>query len=302
MARFATFFLMFALLVCSASLSARAELPQRFRLGLTIGTDEGTRERVEPFRRYMESVVDRPVDLFLFETLAETAAALSQSNIDYARLSPTAYAFLAKSCVGCVTPLVTSRPDSVTGRFHAVLIAMKGASAPGNPGQGLEDLRGGRIGIGPPDAVATHQLFLTHMRAQGRAPEQFFSRLDTVRTPLEGIAGLLAGTLDGVVGWSTMAGDPATGYSGGTLADFFRETNGSTSKLGIVWQSVALPYTAHVVRASLDEDLRQRLQSALIDLPQEAPDVYRAIEGDVFPGGFEPVSEEDYAGYLLLAE
>ena len=41
----------------------------RFRVGVSIGTLDNAREEMEPFRVVLEKVVDRPVDLYLIDTM-----------------------------------------------------------------------------------------------------------------------------------------------------------------------------------------------------------------------------------------
>lgn len=265
----------------------------RFRLGLATGTDPYARERIEPFRLYLEEQLDLPVDLFLYETLGETAAALANNRVDYARLSPTAFAALAVQC-NCVASVATARPDAGPGRFYSVLLTTRERAQ-----YGLEGLRHGVLAVGESSAVTTRQIPLAILGASVNSDGDFFAQVVTMASSRDGVAKLRAGKIQALAGWSTLLGDPATGYSAGTLRDLYLAEPAAFSDVAVVWQSPALPYTAHVVRKELPLALRRSLQKSLLDLLSNAPEVYAAVEPE-YPGGLEPTANADYDGYLAI--
>jgi len=290
-------FLSTLLIAAGASALAQegATQPDRLRLGVVVAADDGARERVEPFRLALEDIADLPVDLFLMETLADASEALAAGRIDYARLSPSAYAAVHQLCV-CVEPLVTAGPDDFPARFYAILVARSSAEK-----LSLADLKGKRLAVGSSHAVTGYRVPLANLAADGINARTHFSSLVEVKDPVEGLRAVLDGRVDAALAWSTLAGEAKNGYTAGTLNDFYVSGGRGFKDLEIVWRSPPIPYSAHSLRKDLPDDLKRRIRAGLMDLRREAPDAYLAIEPGL-PGGFEPVVHADYRPLLRTYE
>lgn len=265
--------------------------PNRLRLGVIVAADETTRNRVEPFRLALEDIVDLPVDLFLLDTMADAIEALATAKIDYARLSPSAYAATYQLC-SCVEPLVTAAPDDFPARFYAILIQRHSETA-----NGLEDLKGKRLAIGGKQSVSAYRVPLANLAADGVNVRKHFGALVEVPDPIDGIRAVLDGRVQASFGWSSLAGEAKNGFTSGTLNSYYKTGERGYDDLEIVWRSPPIPYSAHSVRSDLPDDLKRKLRAGLMDLRREEPGAYLAIEPDL-PGGFEPVSHGDYRPVL----
>lgn len=287
------------ILLSAAFFGAQAQdaddLPDRLRLGVIIAADEGARDRVEPFRLALEEIADLPVDLFLMETMADAAEAVAAGRIDYARLSPSAYAAVHQLCA-CVEPLVTAGPDDFPARFYAILVAGAGAEK-----ATLTSLKGTRLVVGGAHAVTGYRVPLANLAADGIDARSHFGTLVEVQDPLEGLRAVLDGRVQAALAWSTLAGEAKNGYTAGTLNDYYVSGGAGFENLEIVWRSPPIPYSAHSLRKDLPDVLKRRLRAGLMDLRREAPDAYLAIEPDL-PGGFEPVVHADYRPLLRTFE
>ncbi len=279
----------------AASTETPLEMPDRLRLGVILAEDEDARTRVEPFRQAMEEIADLPVDLFLMETLGEAVEAIAAGRIDYARLSPSAYAATHRLC-DCVEPLVTAGPDDFPARFYAVIMTRHGDEK-----VSLDDLKGKRLAVGGKETVAGYRVPVANLAADGIDVRRHFSSLVEVQNPVDGLQALFDGRVQAVIGWSTLAGEANSGYTAGSLNDYYVSGGKDFKELEIVWRSPPIPYSAHSLRKDLPDTLKRRLRAGLMDLRQEAPDAYLAIEPDL-PGGFEPVVHADYRPVLLTYE
>ncbi len=276
----------------SAGTTDIATMPDRLKLGIVTSGDVQARDRVEPFRVALEEIADLPVDLFLFDTLGQAVEALAASRIDYARLSPSAYAATYQIC-NCVEPLVTAAPDDFPARFYAVMIATRQDQK-----ASVEELKGTSLGTGGRETVAGYRVPVANLAADGINVRTHFRSLVEVGDPLEGLKALLDGRVQASFGWSTLVGDAKNGYTAGTLNDFYVSGAGGFNKLEIVWRSAPIPYSAHTLRKDVPDVLKRQLRAGLMELRREAPDAYLAIEPDL-PGGFEPVTHSDYRPVLL---
>ncbi|MCV0425585.1 MAG: PhnD/SsuA/transferrin family substrate-binding protein [Roseibium sp.] len=284
-------------LLASATVRAQDadDLPDRLRLGVVIAAEEGARERVEPFRLALEEIADLPVDLFLLETMGEAVEALASGRIDYARLSPSAYAATHQLCA-CVEPLATAGPDDFPARFYAILVSKRGDLK-----KTIADLKGTRLAVGNKHNVTGYRVPLANLAADGINVRSHFSTLVEVQNPVEGLRALLEGRVQAALAWSTLAGEAKNGFTAGTLNDFYVSGGRGFEDFEIVWRSPPIPYSAHSLRKNLPDSLKRRLRAGLMDLRRESPSAYLAIEPDL-PGGFEPVVHADYRPLLRTYE
>ena len=266
-------------------------MPDRLRLGVVVAAEEETRNRVEPFRLALEEIADLPVDLFLLETMGDAVEALASGRIDYARLSPSAYAATHQLC-SCVEPLVTAGPDDFPARFYAILVSKRG-----NTKKTIADLKGTRLAVGNKRNVTGYRVPLANLAADGINARSHFSTLVEVQNPVEGLRALLEERVQATLAWSTLAGEAKNGFTAGTLNDFYVSGGRGFEEFEIIWRSPPIPYSAHTLRKVLPDGLKRRLRAGLMDLRREAPDAYLAIEPDL-PGGFEPVVHADYRPLL----
>jgi len=282
------------LLPLAGAAAAEKEKPetlQRLRFGVAVGTDEAIRDRLEPFRRELETALDLPVDLFLMDTLGNVVDALAAGDIDYARLSSSAYAATYSLCE-CVEPLATARPDAFPARYYALIVGRKTE----RPLE-LADLAGGRLGVQAPESVTGYRVPLANLAAEGTDPRAFFRTLVRMRDPVDGLQAVLDGRVDAATAWSTLSGNAESGYTAGTLNEFYLSGAPGLERLQVIWQSQPIGYNAHTVRLALPDPFKRKLRAALLDMKDQAPDAYLSVEPDM-PGGFEPTVHADYRAVL----
>jgi len=275
-----------------AAVFAQAD-PDRFRFGVAVGADDEMRDRIEPFRLALEDILDRPVDLYLIDTLGGLVEALANGDIDYARLSASSYAAAHAKC-GCVEPLVAAQPDEVSDRFHAILV-----SRAETPQRTLAELKGTALAVEHTASIAGYRVPIAGLAAEGINPRTHFSALVQVQNSVEGMRAVLEGRVAAALGWSTLAGNAQTGYTAGTLNDLYVAGDSDLSKLSILWRSTGIPYSAHTVRSDLPDDVKRRLRAGLVELREAVPGAYSSIEPDL-TGGFAPVLHSDYRAVLRL--
>lgn len=288
-----TFLARIGLIICLFVPSAgwASDAVDRFRFGISVGAEQDIRERIEPFRVALEEILDLPVDLYLIETMGGLVDALAKGEIDYARLSPSAYAAVHTLCA-CVEPLAAARPDSISDRFYSIMVGRRTADQ-----TALADLEGGLLGISGAPSVAGYRVPLANLAADGVDARRHFRALVRIKDPLDGLRAVLDGRIDAALAWSTLAGNARTGYSAGSLNDLYASGAKGLEKLVVVWRSPGIPYSAHTVRLALPDEFKRRLRAGLLDIRDTAPDAYLAVEPD-YPGGFEPVVHTDFRAVL----
>ena len=262
---------------------------------LSTGEPATTAIRLEPFRAYLEGRVGIPVEL----VPAATYEALIDSTIDdhvhYAIHSATSFAIAEQAC-DCVEPLaVPAAYDGSTG-FHSVLLVRADS-----PLRTLTDVRGKRIALSAEDSIAGRLLPLAELAGEGIDPDSHFSEVVTMPGPEAAVIAVLSGTADVAVGWSSLAGDPATGYSFGLLTRMVIDGRLPVGAVRVIWQSSLIPFGPHAVSVDLPSELKLLLADALFDMAFTAPDVLEAVDRSGFGGGgFVAIDPGAYAALEAL--
>ncbi|MCB1459245.1 MAG: PhnD/SsuA/transferrin family substrate-binding protein [Nitratireductor sp.] len=249
-----------------------------FRVGIVGGSDlRGAAARAEPFRLALEEGLAMPVEIFATRDYPSLIDAATRSRIEYAVLSPLAFAATRKSC-DCFEPLVAASSGDGTDSYRMVVIAS--ATGPQNP-QGLNGAAVGALRVGGAGGL---DLALLELAGNGLDLRQTPNRLVLFDQGSQLLSALQNGEVAAIIGWSTLAGDPTEGYSRGTLQQL-AATGGEISDYRVIWKSAPIPYRVHAVRSNLDAEAKTVLRSLLPAMFEADPVAYDSIE-PVYGGGF----------------
>lgn len=267
-----------------------ARLPV-LRIGLVLDPSAEAFRVAEPFRAALERGLRVPVHLIAYSDLARVKSALLRGEIDYAPLSATAYADAWRDCA-CVVPVVAPRSQDGSAGWHAVALVRADS-----PFEDLADLKGARLATGGPWSTAGTRLPLAALTELGFDPETHFAERIAHEGSLAAARAVLAGRADVAFGWSSLRGDPATGYTRGTLRRLAEAEEPGAAALRIVWTSAQVPHGPHVVRREIPEDIRRAITELLVfEADLEADDGLKSVS----PHGFLPVTHADFAPVLAI--
>lgn len=246
--------------------------------------------RLEPFRALLAARTGIAVDLVPATAAADLVDAEVNARVDYAIDSAMGYVTAAAEC-GCVEPL--AEPVAVDGSrgYYAVLVARADS-----PIRDLAGSAGARLALGAADSVAGRLIPMKAFAAAGLDPATHFAALYEAGGPQDAVAALLDGRADLAVAWSSLAGDPANGYSFGALTRLVADGRLTMDQVRIVWRSRLIPFGPHTVRKNLPPELKALLLEALTSMGESSPDVLDAVDRSATGGGgFVAVSAADYA-------
>jgi phosphonate transport system substrate-binding protein len=250
----------------------------------------GDLARLEPFRAYVEARIGLPVELVPATSYAALIDAEVTGRVPYAIHSATSFVTAEAMC-SCVEPIAAPTAFDGSRGFHSVLIARADSQI-----TTLADAKGARLALSAGDSIAGRLVPLKAWVAEGIDPATHFSALFEAPGPEAAIAALFDGRADIAVGWSSLAGDPATGYSFGVLTRMVLDGKLTMDQVRVVWQSGLIPFGPHAVRKDAPPELKTLLGDALAAVAGDAPDVLDAVDGSGFAGGgFVTVSPGDYA-------
>ncbi|MGQ7792086.1 phosphate/phosphite/phosphonate ABC transporter substrate-binding protein [Faunimonas sp. B44] len=250
-------------------------------------------ERLAPFRDGLARALGRPVEIQPFATYAALVDAQVSNRVQLGLHSSASFAVAEAACA-CLEPLVAPAAEDGTLAFHGILVARRDAAK-----DGLDGLRGGHLVAGGPDSIGASRLPLAALAAEGIDPS-FFGRIESVHSPVEAMRMVLDGRADAALGWSTMTGDAAAGYSRGSLALLARLQEGAAGELAVLWRSPPLTHGPVAASTSLPEADRQSARGYFLDLAAADPETYGRIE-PFYPGGYRAVGPDDYRSAALLA-
>lgn len=253
------------------------------RIGILAGDNGPYRLlQAEPFRRYLETRTGARVEMIAMRDYAALIDAQISSLVQYAVYSASAYV-TAEALCGCVEAIaVPADPDGSIG-FYSVLL-----SRADGPISTLEEARGARLALVAGDSIAGRMIPLDALADAGVDPATHFAATVEVASPEAAVTALLAGEVDVAVAWSSLTGDPASGFSRGVLTQMVGEGTLAMDQLRIVWRSELIPYGPHVVRSDIDPELKSALVAALAAASADDPAAVDAIDRSGASGFIAP--------------
>ena len=266
-----------------------------FRVGI-ITTEQSIEalDRLEPFKLALSEALNMEVEFFRAKNALVLMDALADERIEYAIFSASGYALAWTSCQ-CVEPVVVARSKDSTDGYHTILI-----SSPEGPDT-LENVVGNEIGIlsensisGP--SLAAHVLGKKNIII-GDERTPFVTR-DSAEDMLKAFA---SGEVKVLIGWSSMTGNPSSGYSRGSLHKLAEQYDAPVNDYKILWKSDQIPHRPHVIRKKINGEAKQILNAALREMNEKDPVAYDSIE-PVYGGGFVTGRHERFGQLLSLMQ
>jgi len=246
--------------------------------------------RLEPFRAYLAARIGIPVELVPSTDGAALIDAETSGRVAYAIDSAVGYVSAAAEC-DCVEPLAEPAAADGARGYYALLLARADGAI-----HDLPSAKDARLALTASDSVAGRLLPMKALTTAGIDPATYFSAIYESAGPEDAVAALLDGRVDIAAGWSSLAGNPATGYSFGVLTRMVADGRLSMDGVRVVWQSPLIPFAPHTVRKDIPPELRKLLLDALLAMATAAPDVLDAVDRTPYGGGgFVAASPDDYA-------
>jgi len=234
--------------------------------------------QAEPFRKYLAERLGTEIELIPAASYAALIDAQIHGSLPLAFLSASAYAAASAQC-DCVRPVAIPTAADGTPGFHAVLVTAIETTIESLPG-----IEGRRIAVAGEDSIASRMLPLKLFASQGIAERNL--TLVPANGPREAILTMLRGDADAALAWSSMAGDPASGYSRGVFTDMVAAGTLGMNEIKVIWQSPLIPYGPLSANTSLPDDLVTLIRDALVDMAASSPEALDAIDRSG-GGGFQ---------------
>lgn len=264
------------------------------RIGMVPGGDvRRLLAALQPFRSGLAAALDRPVEILTMSSYRALIDAQILQRIDVGFYSTAAYATAAAIC-RCVEPLVAPAAPDGTIAYHGIIVVGRNA-----PFASVADLAGAHVAAAGADSVGGRRLQLAGLAAEGIDPQRFFGRIEDAGSAVDAVRLLVAGGADAAFAWSSLQGDPQSGYSRGTLALLAGSGEIVMNELSVLWRSPALAHGPVAVASTMTEPEKQAIEAFLVGLFDSDPPSYELLDRR-YGGGFRPVDAKDYASAALL--
>ena len=255
--------------------------------------------RIEPFRRYLQESLSRPIEIVAYTSMRSLMAAHIGRQVDYSIYPASIFSMAYASC-GCLTPMVApisrEAPDGIY-----MLLVVRGASGI----QNLADLSGRSMALSSKDGAIPFYMAMNELKKAGLNPERDLDSLVGKDSPDEALELLDEGSVDAALVWSTTPYNQNIFSSEGAVSAYLQKKHGTRQAdtkpdFLSIWHSPAVPAGPHVIHNEVDKQTRADLINALKEMNQRDPEAYDAIERR-YGGGFRSVSLQDYEPLIEIA-
>ncbi len=235
------------LFACAILLMPHAVIadPQPLRLGMTSATAHNQYALLEEWRAYLESKLDRPVELVFRESYEESLYLLRQNKLDFAWISTPAYVENQSLIDLLASPLYHGHPLDQAYLIVPVL---------DHDTHTLQDLKDGIFAYVDPVSNTGYTVTRHQLQNAGQDPDQFFKRTFFTHDHLKVIAAVAIGLSD--------AGS-VSGYAWDTLALSRPDITGQTR---IVSKTGSFAFPPIVARNSLSKSDSAQMRQALLQM------------------------------------
>jgi phosphonate transport system substrate-binding protein len=261
---------------------------------LTIGippienAEEGQR-RYGPFADYLSETLGVPVTLRMASAYSGIIQAMDVGEADMAMLGAAAYAAAHDVLRGDLQPLGHAVSRTGDRGYFAVIIV-----AADSPAQSLEDLAGKTLAFADPNSASGYLVPNFYLGQMGLGDGHFAST-GFSGSHDNGILAVVRSTYDAAATWH------------------YTEDNGAVQRMTdrgeipanavrVVWESPLIPSDAWSVRASMPEDLKADLLSALTRFHDADPERFAIVSAGGSWTQIVPVGHEAFVDSIAMRE
>lgn len=204
-------------------------------------------------------------------------------TLDYAELGASAYAAIYLQDPDAVEPILTTeQTDGATG-YYSIMLARKDSGI-----ASLEDMKGKKLGFADPDSTSGYLIPVVALPNDiGMPVEEYFSETGFGGGHENNVLAVLDGQFDAGVTWGSGVGDFMEGYTSGNIRSMVDKGMLDMEDVVEVWKSPLIPNGPIVLRSSLDQGTKDKIEAFLKALPETNYDCFRAAQAGDYNGYVE---------------
>lgn len=270
---------------------AAAQDAKEFRIGILGGENEA--DRLRNFACLQDHLKKElgfeKVSMFPAADYDGVIQGLLGGTLDYAELGASGYAKAYLADPKAVEPILTTVQTDGSMGYHSIMVARKDSGI-----KSLADMKGKKLGFADPDSTSGYLIpTVTLPEAIGAPVTGYFGSTGFGGGHENLVLEVLKGTFDAGTTFGSGVGAFKDGYTSGNLRKMVDKGILNMDDLVELWKSPLIPNGPIVVRTSLNEDLKTKFKTFMMNLPKEDPACFSAIEGGDFKG-FAEVNVDFY--------
>lgn len=268
-----------------------AEDLKEFRIGILGGENEADRLRnYQCMTDKLKTVLGvEKVSLFPAADYDGVIQGLLGGTLDYAELGASGYAKIYLADAKAVEPILTTVQTDGSMGYYSIMVARKDSGM-----TKVTDIKGKKLGFADPDSTSGYLIPTVTLPESLGAPVKGY----VAETGFGGghenlVLEVLKGTFDAGTTFGSGVGEFKDGYTSGNLKKMVDKGILNMDDLVELWKSPLIPNGPVVVRTSMNEDMKSKFKTFMMDLPKTDAACFSAIQGGDFKG-FTEVNVDFY--------
>ncbi|NKN37133.1 phosphonate ABC transporter substrate-binding protein [Agrobacterium sp. a22-2] len=268
-----------------------AEDLKEFRIGILGGENEADRLRnYQCMTDKLKTVLGvEKVSLFPAADYDGVIQGLLGGTLDYAELGASGFAKIYLADAKAVEPILTTVQTDGSMGYYSIMVARKDSGM-----TKVTDIKGKKLGFADPDSTSGYLIPTVTLPESLGAPVKGY----VAETGFGGghenlVLEVLKGTFDAGTTFGSGVGEFKDGYTSGNLKKMVDKGILNMDDLVELWKSPLIPNGPVVVRTSMNEDMKSKFKTFMMDLPKTDAACFSAIQGGDFKG-FTEVNVDFY--------
>jgi phosphonate transport system substrate-binding protein len=222
-------------------------------------------ERAELMSKYLTAQLHIPVEIIKVSGYAPTIEAMHTGKVDIATFGPLGY-IIASQKAGAEAIVASGGPDGKLGTYNSIIAVPKSS-----PLQSIADLKAHAKSLTfmfvDPASTSGYLIPRAYLQTIGINPDTDFGKVVFAGSQLAAILTIKAGKID----------------AGSVMEEILIPRLIALGKLApgdlrILWTSDPIPHSPICVRSSLPAPLKEKIQQALLEIPQKDPALWETIK------------------------
>ena len=273
--------------------NAEAHAITEFNIGILGG--ENAQDRLtsnECFRAAVEAALGVPVKIFTPADYDGVIQGLLGGTIDYAGLGASAYAKIYLTDPEAVdVTLTTQNVDGSTG-YYSIGFARKDSGI-----TDMETAKGKTFAFADPNSTSGYLVPAAELTASLGKLEEYFSEVKFSGGHEQTIVGVHNGDFASGVSWADGLGNWEDGFTNGAFRKAADAGLVDMNNMVEIWRSKLIPNGPYVVRRSLPQDVKDKVNALVDNMWTTDPTcAYAVAAGEA--KDFVPVAHEEFLGVL----
>jgi phosphonate transport system substrate-binding protein len=274
----------------------KAEFPELTIAVIPAENASTTTDRYTPLTKYLEKELGVPVKLSVANDYAAVIEAQRAGHAQIAFYGPASYARAVITGVETEPVVVPRHNNGLTGYYSVLYVRAD------SPYKTIEDLKGKKLALVDPNSTSGNNAPRFYLNKAGYSVDKFFGESIFAGSHDNAVLALAQGTVDAAANsWNSENDSNLTRMiTKGVLKDASGKAL-TKDDFRIVFKSDMLPEGPYSVLASLPDELKTAIKTALLDMPKKDKAAFDALS-DGKDLEFAPIGPADYQGVVDMVK